>query len=240
MVVGFPVAYKLLTVPPTCTDGIQNQQESAPDRGGSCPLVDTRSLSPASVLWARAFRVRDGSYTATSYIQNPNDAAGVAKASYIFRLYDAKNILVAERRGETFIMPGGITPVIEGAIDVGYRIVAHTFFQFTGPLVWAHYSDASKVVHINHDPTQDIDTVPRINGTAENTSVATLLDVNIIAVVFDTAGNAFASSATHIDRMASGEKTAIVFTWPSSFPASVGRIDIIPLLPPKAEWKKVK
>src|SRR4051812_12046883 len=96
IVIGGPVAYHYLSEPATCSDGIQNQNETAPDRGGPCPLADENLLAPSSVMWTRAFKVRDGSYSATSYIQNPNDHAGVAQINYIFSLYDSQNVLVAE------------------------------------------------------------------------------------------------------------------------------------------------
>ena len=236
--IGVPLAYKYFTVPPTCSDGKQNQGETAPDRGGQCPRVDANTLAPSSILWARAFRVRDGSYTATSYIENPNDHAGVLHAPYIFRLYDQDNVLIAERAGETYVMPGGITPVLESAIGTGHRIVAHTFFQFTRPLTWEHYDDASVAITVNDRSLESADTSPRLEARADNTSVKNYLNVSFVAVIFDTAGNAFAVSATRLDRLEAGQSAPIVFAWPQPFAMQAGRIDIIPLLPPVPAWTK--
>jgi hypothetical protein len=236
VLIGVPVAYKLSTVPPTCHDGQQNQGETAPDKGGPCALVDTSMLAPSSVLWTRTFKIRDGSYSATSYIQNPNDHAGVANISYIFRLYDAQNILVAERRGETYIMPGGITPIYQPDIDTGNRSASHAFFEFTSKGTWEHFDDTSRLIRVTDRIVSDADTVPRLEAKATNTSVGAIADINFVAVIFDTAGNAFASSATHVDRLEAGDSKQIVFTWPNPFALQVGRIDIIPVLPPKAAW----
>ena len=244
--IGVPLAYKYFTIPPTCNDGIVNQGETAPDRGGPCPLVDVRRLSPSSVLWARAFRMRlpvsdaahpGGTYTAIAYVQNPNDDAGVAKARYIFRLYDEQNILVAEREGKTFIMPGGITPIIEANIDTGNRIATHTLFQFTDRLTWERFDDVSHNISVTNRTVRDVATTPRIEAEALNTSVTTKTDLQFAAAVFDTAGNAFAASATQLDRLEAGARAPIVFTWPSSFAVQIGRVDIIPLLPPKPAWR---
>src|ERR1043166_8328106 len=138
IVIGLPVAYTLLTVLPTCVDGQQNQGETAPDMGGPCPRVNVYSLSPSSVLWTRAFKIRNGAFSATAYIENPNEGAGIASIPYIFSLYDEQNVLVAERRGTTYIMPGGITPVYEGDIDTGNRIAVHAFFRFITNGQWLH------------------------------------------------------------------------------------------------------
>ena len=77
-----------------------------------------------AVLWARSFLVRSvaeagaNDYTAVAYIQNPNEGAGVADVHYQFTFFDSQNVFVAQRDdGETPIMPGGVTPVIETSID---------------------------------------------------------------------------------------------------------------------------
>lgn len=235
--IGLPVAYKLLSVPATCVDGEQNQGETAPDMGGPCPLVNTSTLSPSSVLWSRPFKIRDGSYSVTSYIENPNEHAGVENISYLFRLYDSNNLLVAERTGETFVMPGGITPVYEADIDTGQRNVTRAFFQFTSRALWLSLDDFAKDIRVSDRVLTDEIGVPRLQAKVENTSVSTLRKISFVATVFDTAGNAFASSATTLERLSAGETTEIVFTWPNPFVLQVGRIDIIPLVAPEPAWK---
>ena len=231
LTVGVPLIFFTHRTP-TCTDGILNQGETDIDKGGPCPVLDERLLAPQAILWARSFRVRDGSYNAAAYIQNSNQAAGILPLSYRFRLYDADSILVAEREGITFVMPGGVTPVFEPHIGTGNRIVTHTFFEFTSPVVWARASNAGAAVTVSSREVGNTDSSPRIAAVAENTSVATMNNVSLIAVVFDTSGNAFAASKTSVARLKGSEKTSIVFTWPDPFTSTVGRIDIIPALPP--------
>jgi len=230
-IIGIPVAV-LLYDPPTCFDGKQNQGETAIDKGGTCPLLDERTLSPSSILWTRAFLVRGGLYSAVAYIENSNEGAGVQAVQYRFGLYDERNILVAERRGTTFIIPGGITPVFEGAIGTGNRSVARTYFEFTSRSVWERLSNAASVLSVNNKNVIDVDSMPRLTARVKNTSVAAVLGSSFVAVVFDPAGNAFVASATTLPRLAPNEEKEIVFMWPDPFPATVGRIDILPLLPP--------
>jgi len=231
VVIGIPAALWLYE-PPACFDGTQNQGETAVDKGGPCGILDERSLIPHSVLWSRALLVRGGNYNAIAYIENPNKEAGVRAIGYHFGLYDQRNILVAERTGTTFIMPGGITPVFEGAINTGNRPVARTYFEFTGVPVWERMTDATGVLSISNKVMSSTASVPRLAATVLNTSVASVIQPSFAGVIFDPAGNAFASSATTLDRLAPGEKREIVFTWPDPFPYAVGRIDILPLLPP--------
>lgn len=234
VVVGLPVAYKLLTIKPTCSDGVQNQGETEIDRGGPCPLLDAQSLQPHAILWTRAFRVRDGSYSAVAYIQNPNKEAAVRQAQYRFALYDSRNVLVAERVGAAYLMPGTITPIFEPNIDTGMRTVVRTYLEFTAPLVWERGDNAALAVSVGNKQLFTTETTPRITATAENSSVADILNPgpSFVVVVFDPVGNAFAASATALARLDAGVSAPISFSWPDPFPATVGRIDVIPLVPP--------
>ena len=233
VVIGGPIAYKILTIPETCFDGIQNQTETAIDRGGPCAIRDERYLQPHAVLWARAFRVRDGSYNAVTYIQNPNESVGVEAAQYRFGLYDSQNVLIAERFGTTYIMPGGITPVLESRIDTGNRIVAHTYFEFTAPLVWKQMKNISSAITINNKTVDMATGVPRVSAISSNTSVAQINNVSFVAVVFDPSGNAIQTSATTIDVFPSDTSNKIVFTWPDLFTSDVGHVEILPSVAPR-------
>ena len=231
VVLGVPLAIWLYE-PPACFDGKQNQGEMAPDKGGPCVLLDERTLTPHAVLWSRALPVRGGLYSAVAYIENPNTEAGVRSAEYLFTFYDERNILVAERRGETFIMPGGITPVFEGAIETGNRAAVRTHFEFTAPLVWERMADTSHVLEVSNKVASGVSASPRLEATVENTSVSPLRDPVFVAVIFDPAGNASAASATTLGRLDPGEKGTVVFTWPDPFSRATGRIDVLPLVPP--------
>lgn len=195
-------------------------------------MLDTVALTPAPVLWARSFPVRDGSFNSVAYIQNSNDDAGVRRVTYRFALYDTLNVLVAEREGSTFIMPGAVTPVFESAIQTGNRIAVRTYFILTEDPQWERMQDRSHIVVVNDKKIATTATAPRLTATALNSSVVDMIDVLLIATIFDQAGNAFASSQTKIPKLRAGEKQDITFTWPDPFEVSVGRIDIIPLVEP--------
>ena len=232
VVIGGPLAYKYFSIPPTCTDGIQNQDETSIDKGGPCLIVDESSLQPYALLWARGFRVRDGSYNAVAYIQNPNRDVGVRSARYRFGLYDAKNVLVAEREGTMYIMPGATTPVLEGRIDAGNRIVARTYFEFIEPFTWERMKNNALVISVNNKDISDISVAPRLTALAQNSSVVAQTNISFVAVIFDPAGNAFAASATSLQRLNPGETSPITFTWPDPFTIQPGRTDVIPLMAP--------
>ena len=218
--------------PATCFDGVQNQGETAPDRSGPCALLDERTLVPHAIQWARAFSVRDGTWSAVAYIENPNDGAGVLAASYRFKLYDDKNVLVAEREGSSYIMPGAVTPIYEGGFDTGNRVVARTYFEFSAPLVWERVVDTAEAITVNGKSLLDVQTAPRVIAIAENTAVTDARDMHFVAVVFDMAGNALGASRTLVPFLPREGKENLVFTWPESFTMPVGRVDVLPLREP--------
>ena len=238
LVIGGPLSYKYFTIAPTCFDGIQNQGETSVDKGGPCILLDESTLAPHAILWARAFRVRDGSYNAVAYIQNPNQGAGVMSVPYKFGLYDSNNILIVEQTGTTFIMPGGITPVFAGGIDTGNLAVAHTYFSFTDDLKWQRMSDPTSAITINNIEVTTTDIGPRISAIAKNNSFSDITDLSFAVTVFDGAGNAINTSATKVARLAAGASMPIVFTWPDPFTSAIGRIDIMPVHAPTLDTAK--
>jgi hypothetical protein len=199
-------------------------------------MADVNTLAPSSVQWARAFKVRDASYSAAAYIENPNDHAGFGLRPYKLSLYDSQNILVAEKSGYAYAMPGGITPVYISDIDTGNRIATHAYFEFTAPALWLQLADTSSAVKVTNRQISDVTSVPRIEATVTNTDVTPRTDVTFVTVVFDTAGNAFAASATHMDRLEAGASQQIVFTWSDPFALQIGRVDIIPVTLPKKAW----
>ncbi|MEY4747445.1 MAG: hypothetical protein RLZZ416_494 [Candidatus Parcubacteria bacterium] len=231
-VIGGPISYWYFSIPATCFDGVQNQDETGVDVGGSCPILDPGTLQQATLIWSRAFKVRDGTYTAAAYVENPNKDAGVEAVPYHFGLYDAYNVLIAERRGLMFIMPGSITPVVESRIDVGSRTVSHTYFNFSAPLVWRRMQNTALGLSISNKQLTDVDTQPRLTAIAVNSSVADVVNPSFVAAIFDPAGNVFAVSHTRLDRIEAGKSAQIIFTWPGAFGIQVGRSDIIPIVAP--------
>lgn len=232
LVLGGPIAYHFLTIPPTCFDGKQNGGETGIDIGGPCIKLDPRYLQPATTLWTRSFKVRDGTYTAAALINNPNRDAGVAAVHYHFSLYDSQNILVTERDGITFVMPGAVTPVIASRIDTGNRIVAHTYFELTEVPTWQRMTDIDGQLSISNKQLTATDVAPRLSAQVQNVAVIDAISPAFVAVVYDTAGNAFAASETTLDRLDAGASNAIVFSWPAPFPGQPGRVEIMPVLAP--------
>lgn len=230
--IGIPVALWLYE-PATCFDGILNQRETAVDKGGPCKLLDERTLVPHVVSWVRPFAVREGMFSVAAYIENPNPHAGVVRAPYRIKLYDARNVLVAERERVGFIMPGAVTPVFEGSIDTGNRTAVRAFFEFTEPLAWERASSAIEMLTVSDRRVIDVETeVPRVVAKVANSSPRDVTNLTLVAVVYTTAGNAFAASQTVLPVLEAKSEREVTFTWPVAFKERPARIDVLPALSP--------
>jgi len=230
LVIGIPLIIWIYE-PASCFDGVQNQGETAPDKGGPCTLLDERVVISQSILWARSFPAREGLYNAVAYVENPNPDAAVLRAPYRFRLYDDRNILIAERYGTTFIMPGTITPVFDGQIETGTRTVARTFFEFTEPLTWERAEDATIPLVVGNKNADE--TAARVTAQVRNTGTRDIFDALFVVVVFDTAGNALGSSRTTVPVIEADATHPLTFTWSEPFVYRISRTDILPIVEPK-------
>lgn len=232
LVFGFLIISPSFRKAPTCTDGKQNGNETGIDCGGSCARACISQVDQIYVLWARAFKVVPGRYNAVAYLSNHNKDTAVEKISYRFRFADGNNIYIGKREGTTFIPPAGNFAVFEPAIDIGNSIPVYTTFEFTQAPLWLQVPqvklDQLKVL-ISNIRLTDETTSPRLSATVKNNSLFTIPNVNIVAILYDSSGNAVSASRTYLDALAPLEISDINFTWPEPFSAAVVAKEIIPI-----------
>ena len=214
--------------PPSCTDGKQNQEEIGVDCGGPCVRICENQAPKLIVHWQRAFMVRNGSFNALAYVENTNPRSGSRAVSYSFKLYDADNILVAERIGTASIPPQRIVPIFEGDIRTGSRSPARTVFSFEGDTEWVTLSAVGPDVQIVDQNIIDIETLPLLTARLVNNGSRPLSNVEVVAVLYDSSNNAREASQTVIPSVAPLDSAAMLFSWPSALGFTQARIEIIP------------
>jgi hypothetical protein len=231
-VFGFLIISPSLNKPPTCTDGKQNGDETDIDCGGSCPNACLSQIDTVSVLWARAFEVVPGRYNAVAYIVNHNKNAAVEKINYRFRFADSNNIYIGKREGTTVIPVSGNFAVFAPGIDIGNSIPVYTSFEFTETPQWLQVPqdkiDQLKVLVSNIELAGEA-TSPKLSATIKNTSLFTIPDVSVVALLYGADGNVLSASSTYLDQLNPLENTDINFTWPEPFSGVVVAKEIIPI-----------
>ena len=229
IVLGVPSFFAVYRAP-TCSDGQQNQGELGIDCGGPCKnLCQEKALSPI-ILWQRVFKVTPGSYNAIAYIENPNVTAGASGVAYIFRLYDKNNVLISERTGQADLLPNKTFPIFESNVPAGQKIPTRVTFEFTKAPFWTTKDSLLPEIAVTGVVFSREDTTPHLEATIENRSVKNVANLPVVAIMYDTDGNAIAASRTVVDFLTKKSSLPLVFTWPEPFTKSISKKEITPIL----------
>lgn len=219
--------YKIITVPPSCTDRKQNGDERGIDCGGSCALLCKADVQKPIVHWARVFPVSSGVYDAVAYVENQNIRARTDEALYRFKVYDSENILILEKVGKTRIEAGEALAVFLGGIKTGTREPRRVFFEFEPDITFTQGSRQEASIIAVSPILSNPDLIPRLTTTLKNQTALPVRDIDIIAILY-AGENAIAASATHIDEIKGNSEEEALFTWPHPIPDIITRIEIIP------------
>ena len=219
---SFLVFYKA----PTCFDGKQNGGERGVDCGGACTRLCPADFSSPRVLWSHSIRVVPGVYNSMAYVENPNRTVEAKSLPYVFRLYDAEGILVAERKGSSYVPAGQKFAVFEGGISTGERVPTKTTFEFAGVPDWRQGGALSsiKVTGVELDQTSS----PKAEVKVRNESLERgFSQVTAFIILYDADGNRVSFSKTLIDSIGANESQTLYFTWPESFPREIVRKELL-------------
>ncbi len=217
------------TKDPTCFDGKENGEEEGVDCGGICQIVCMETIKPPILLWSRAFPVTRGIYNVVAYVENENTNLGVEEALYSFRLYDANNIIIAERKGRTFIGPGERLAIFEPRISTGERVPRRTFFEFLSFSEWKRTENIQRPpIFVRDQKLSNDEQNTRLFANLENGTIVPIADIDAIAILYDAQGNAIAVSATKVDLLPSESSREVVFTWPKLSLQDIVNTEIIP------------
>ena len=229
---GFLIFNSFFNTEPTCMDGIQNGTETGVDCGGACARACTAETDPVSILWSRAFNVISGRYNAVAYLENHNQDSAVNRISYRFRFADENNVYIGKREGVTFIPPSGSFAVFEPAIDLGNSVPVYTTFEFTSTPDWVRVS-ADQINQLKILTSGIVlsgeDTSPRLSATLKNSSLFTIPNVNVVAILYDQLGNAIGVSQTYIENFFGEESRTVTFTWPEPLGEEVVTREVVPM-----------
>ncbi len=203
---------------PTCFDSKQNGDEQGVDCGGSCTRIcKPLALNPV-VLWQRSFKVASDVYSAAAYIQNPNVNAEADHVSYIFTLYDKNNVVITQRKGETYIPAGKSFLVFESLLQANNRIPDRTVFEWTSDPDWQKVRKNLPALTVQNPTLLNASTSPSVEADIQNPTFTPLNRVDVTAVVYSLEGNAVATSKTFITNLDQKSSQHVVFTWPYPFP----------------------
>lgn len=232
LVLGVPTYFIFFNNAPTCFDGKMNGDEVQVDCGGSCDRACANDVLPEPIVsWSRSFSVARGLHNLVAYVQNPNVNYTAEPIPYIFLVYDAENVLLGVREGYARVPPTKTFPIFEPAFDAGTRQPTKVVFEFTSPAVWNRFETAKPELDVIDERVLNATSSPTIKATLLNKTINKYTNVEVVAIVYNKQGNAFASSKTVVDIIRGNGEAPLVFTWPIGFIDEVSKVEIIPKLP---------
>lgn len=200
---------------PTCFDNRRNQGEEDTDCGGPCLPCIFRNKKQPEVFWVRVTPVRGGVYSVVAEVKNPNSALGIPKFEYVLKLFDDKDVLVIERKGDSFLYANEAARIVETDLRSERKIVRGIL-------------EIGKTEYVMRDdnPPDLIAGEKEVRVTSQNgvsTELSarlfnrTLVDfraVRVHGILLDTNQNVLAASTILLDELRGGEAEEIRFFWP--------------------------
>lgn len=221
--------YRFIYKTPTCFDGVQNQSEQGVDCGGVCERLCSNSFLAADIAWSRLEEVAPGLYNIAAYVINNNVEGGAASVPYHIVLYDNQGMLITETDGLVTLPPHRNTLIFAPAVPVGKRIPVRASVEFTSEPDWRKQKDTLQSLVVSNKKYSEDETGSSLMVTLRNTSVTTIENLTVYAVLYDRNGNAIGFSKTQLDEVPALGDAVAPFTWPINRHDMVISIEVLPV-----------
>jgi len=218
---------------PTCTDGIQNQEEQGIDCGGPCPYLCTALEQPPVVLFTKVLRNADGRTDVIAMVENKNANAAAKNVPYTITLYGVGNVFIQKVDGTLDLPPRTTEPVYVSGVVSGNQKVTSAFLDInsSSPQWYFMPSDLRVVPTVLDTSRSSTVSGSRIDATLSNPSVTPLVNVEAIIFVYNANKDVIAASRTIVPSIASQGQATATFTWNNSFSGMPALIMVVPIIP---------
>jgi Mg-chelatase subunit ChlD len=123
--------------------------------------------------------------------------------------------VIATRSGTTILPPDNVYPVFEGRIDTGGRTPTETTLTLEPAELWLPYAFGRAQFKTTDLVLSGADDLPKLRATIENNELVDAKSVEVVATIFDAAGNPLTTSQTFIEALAARSAHEVTFTWPN-------------------------
>lgn len=235
-VIGVLIALPFIIKDPTCSDGMKNGTETGVDCGGSCRMMCSVDIVPLEIRWQRSIEVDEKTYDAVAYLENKNNDAIPLNVSFKVVMSDRNGATIAEKEGETIILPGAATPLYVPAIQVGDRIPVRTRFEIlkTGPFYKYSNQEFLKNIQVTEHVFDNTTETPRLTLTIKNALYDQVHDIDVYALLYDAEDTLIAISKTYIENIGPRSEGKAYMSWRNPF-SSPARFEFILVRDPFAK-----
>lgn len=229
ILIGIPSYFIFFNKPATCFDNKQNQTETGIDCGGVCSKAcSVDVIENPLILWSRAFPIANGKNNLVAYLQNPNINYISEPFTYVFNVFDEQNVLIGTREGTISAPHDKNFVVFEQAFDAGKIKVGKITFEITSKVTWIKSPEEKSKFSVSSDQIIVVGGTPTLTSTITNKTVDTFKNFYVVAIVYDTDGNAMVVSRTLVDELRPSGNAVVVFTWPYLTNLTYSKIELLP------------
>jgi hypothetical protein len=215
---------------PTCTDGTRNQNEEAIDCGGACPLRCEKNEAKELLVGETGLveSATSGEYDFYGIVSNPNSVFGSKYFSYKIKFKDKNGLILSEKQGASFVLPGDKKYIIENNIKLD-QLPATIDFSVSGSR-WVELDEFYekpdlKVANKSYAEIGSGIGFSEAKGLLQNRSPFDFALIKIKVILRDSAGKIIALNATEMRTVNAGEDRDYRVFWPSRFPGSVSSVE---------------
>ena len=235
VVVAFLATLSIATLykAPSCTDGVQNQDETGVDCGGACSYLCIEQQHPPTVLFTKAIQNGTGRTDIIASVENKNVAVAAKNVPYSITLYGADQSLIQRVTGTLDLPPSVSVPIFVPDIPSGKQVVANAFLDIdaSAPQWFSLPVDPRIMPTVSNTKHSGPSDAPRIEAVLSNPSITTLTNVKAIVLVRNDRGDVIAASSTIVPIIPAQGRATATFTWNGAFSSASASVEVVPIIP---------
>lgn len=216
---------------PTCTDGIQNQNEAGVDCGGSCSQMCTDQYVTTPLHVEEKGILPDTDTTADLYatVTNPNAAAVLKQAAYTFFVTDSRGQKTSVATGTFFLLPKETKSVL--AIAIPHVVAAGEVVDFEiSDETWMPLEnyDGKPTINVYQKRYQEVSSGPgfaEAYGLVSNESQYDFREIGVNVILRNAEHVPVAVNKTVLNAVHAGEQRDFRLLWPNHFPGEVSEVE---------------
>lgn len=218
---------------PSCTDGIQNQDEAGIDCGGSCPYLCIARVQPPIVLFTKVLDNGAGRTDIIALVENKNAGIAAKNVPYRIALYGEGHAFIREVTGTVDLPPRTAKPIFLPGVVSGGQPIVSAFLEIaaTAPKWFTLTVDPRVVPTVSRATLIGTESNPRVEAVLANPSSSLLVNVHAIVLVSDAGKNVIAASETVVSTIPVRGQTTATFTWNNAFSGIPASAEVVPIIP---------
>jgi len=203
-----------------CPSGTQNQNgKCVAQKITAAPLsTGDAGIVPSGV---------SGQYDFYGTVVNPNNVYGASSFNYDIKLKDASGQILAERTGQSYILPGDTKYIVETNFKPSATPSSYDF-SVSNPS-WTQFTNYYEkpdieIVNKQYDEITDGTGFAQATGLLKNESPFDFDSITIRVILKDSSGHVIVLNSTEMNTVKSGENRDFRVFWPNHFPGEVSDV----------------